>query len=255
MSILKTDSEGAFEEWTIDREGMRNSLSRELVEELKQHVIRISHAEAGVRCVILTGAGEKAFCAGADLRERQDMSAADVREFLLNLRTLFLSMERSRVVFIAFLNGVALGGGTELALACDLRIAASHAQLGLTEVRLGIIPGGGGTQRLPRLVGAGKAKELIFCGRRVGAEEALRIGLIEGVGVLADARAMALSISENAPLALALAKQAIVQGADLPLEEALSLEFQMYQQTLKTEDRQEGLKAFAEKRPPRFVGR
>jgi len=234
---------------------MRNSLSKGLVEEMKQHVVRVSEAGNGVQCVILTGAGDKAFCAGADLKERQEMSAKEVREFLENLRALFLSMERSRCVFIAFINGAALGGGTELALACDLRIAAGHAQLGLTEVRLGIIPGGGGTQRLPRLVGLGKAKELILCGRRVGAEEALRIGLIEGVGVLADARAMALSISENAPLAVALAKQAIVQGADLPLEEALRLEFQIYQQTLATEDRLEGLKAFAEKRPPRFVGR
>ena len=255
MSILQIESEGAFEQWTMDREPMRNSLSKGLVEEMEQHVIRTSKAESGVRCVILTGAGDKAFCAGADLKERQEMSAAQVRAFLQNLRALFLSMERSRCVFIAFLNGVALGGGTELALACDVRIAAGHAQLGLTEVRLGIIPGGGGTQRLPRLVGPGKAKELILCGRRVGAEEALRIGLIEGVGVLADARAMALSISENAPLAVALAKQAIVQGADLPLEEALSLEFQLYEQTLTTEDRLEGLKAFAEKRPPRFVGR
>ncbi|MCL2011324.1 MAG: enoyl-CoA hydratase-related protein [Cystobacterineae bacterium] len=255
MDALKIESAGAFEQWTLEREPMRNALSRGLVEELKQHVIRISEAESCVRCVVLTGAGDKAFCAGADLKERQGMSVAEVREFLQNLRELFLSIEHSKAVFIAFLNGVAFGGGAELALACDIRIAAGHVQLALTEVRLGIIPGGGGTQRLPRLVGIGKAKELIFCGRRVGAEEALRIGLIEGVGVLADARAMALNISENAPLAVAFAKKAIVQGVHLPLEEALGLELQMYEQTLETEDRLEGLKAFSEKRPPRFVGR
>jgi enoyl-CoA hydratase/carnithine racemase len=255
MSVLQIGTEGAFEEWTIDREPARNSLSKSLVEELKQHVIRVSKAESGVRCVVLTGAGDKAFCAGADLKERQEMGVAEVREFLRNLRALFLSIERSRAVFIAFLNGAALGGGTELALACDIRIAGEDAQLGLTEVRLGIIPGGGGTQRLARLVGAGKAKELIFCGRRVGAEEAWRIGLIEGVGTLADARTMALEISGNAPLAVAAAKEAIVQGAGLPLEEGLSLELQMYEQTLGTADRLEGLKAFSEKRPPRFVGR
>ena len=253
MSVLKTESEGAFEQWTMERQSMRNSLSRELVKALQQQVRRAT--EEGIRCVILTGAGDKAFCAGADLKERQEMSASEVREFLQSLRELFLSMEASRCVFVAFVNGAALGGGTELALACDIRIAAGHAQLGLTEVRLGIIPGGGGTQRLPRLIGPGKAKELIFCGRRVSAEEALRIGLIEGIGVLADARAMALGISENAPIALALAKEAIVRGAHLPLEEALSLETQLYEKTLGTADRLEGLKAFAEKRPPRFVGR
>ena len=253
MSVLKTESEGAFEQWTMERQSMRNSLSRELVKALQQQVRRAT--EEGIRCVILTGAGDKAFCAGADLKERQEMSASEVREFLQSLRELFLSMEASRCVFVAFVNGAALGGGTELALACDIRIAAGHAQLGLTEVRLGIIPGGGGTQRLPRLIGPGKAKELVFCGRRVSAEEALRIGLIEGIGVLADARAMALGISENAPIALALAKEAIVRGAHLPLEEALSLETQLYEKTLGTADRLEGLKAFAEKRPPRFVGR
>jgi len=255
MSAVQIKTEGAFEQWTLAREPMRNSLSRDLVEGLQQHVARVSKAENGVRCVVLTGAGDKAFCAGADLKERQEMSLTEVREFLQNLRTLFLSMERSRCVFIAYLNGIALGGGTELALACDIRIACEHAQMGLTEVRLGIIPGGGGTQRLPRLVGAGKAKELIFCGQRVNAEEALRIGLIERIGILADARAMALRISENAPLAVALAKQAIARGMELPLEEALSLELKMYEQTLTTEDRLEGLKAFSEKRPPRFVGR
>ncbi|MCL2177902.1 MAG: enoyl-CoA hydratase-related protein [Proteobacteria bacterium] len=255
MHILKIEPEGSIEQWTLNREPMRNALSRELVEGLRQQVARIGEAGSGVRAVVLTGAGDKAFCAGADLKERQGMSAEEVRKFLQDLRALLVSLERSRCIFIAFVNGAALGGGTELALACDLRIASSRAQLGLTEVCLGIIPGGGGTQRLPRLIGAGKAKELIFCGRRVGAEEALRIGLVEGVGGLADARAMAFNIAANAPIAVAAAKQAIAQGAHLPMEEALALELQFYEQTLASEDRLEGLKAFSEKRPARFVGR
>jgi len=255
MTTLKTDAEGAVEQWTLDRESMRNALSRGLLEELGQHIARVSEAASGVRAVLIRGAGDKAFCAGADLKERQGMGAAEVRKFLQDLRALLVSLERSRCVFIAFINGAALGGGTELALACDIRIASKHAQMGLTEVCLGIIPGGGGTQRLARLIGAGKAKELIFRGRRLGAEEALRIGLVEGIGEAADARAIALEIAENAPIAVAAAKQAIAQGAHLPLEEALELELQFYEQTLASEDRLEGLKAFAEKRPPRFVGR
>jgi enoyl-CoA hydratase/carnithine racemase len=187
------------------------------------------------------------------------MSEDDVRQFLERLRRTLRGMELSDAVFVAAINGVALGGGTELALACDLRVAAPHAELALTEVRLGIIPGGGGTQRLARLIGSGRAKDLILTGRRVGADEALSMGLVNRVtpagGVIVAARELAQAISQNAPLALAAAKHAVDEGADLAIEPALRLELEKYELVLKSEDRLEGLRAFAEKRAPRFQGR
>lgn len=183
------------------------------------------------------------------------MTPDEVPRFLGKVREIFRALEKSDCVFVAFVNGAAFGGGTELALCCDLRVIAPSAEMGLTEVKLGIIPGAGGTQRLPRLVGRGIAKELILTGRRVGAEEALRIGLVNRIGTQADAEALAKSLCENAPIAVGLAKHAIDDGAHLSLDEALSVEQQHYAKTLDTEDRLEGLKAFAEKRPPVYRGR
>jgi len=162
-------------------------------------------------------------------------------------------------VFIAALNGAALGGGTELALSCDLRVAAPAAELGLTEVKLGIIPGGGGTQRLARLVGPGRAKDLILSGRRMNAAEAFSIGLVNRLApeghLLDTAYTMAEGIVDNAPIAVATAKHAIDEGLSLELDEALALELRHYEKVLTTEDRLEGLKAFAEKRKPVYKGR
>jgi enoyl-CoA hydratase/carnithine racemase len=217
-------------------------------------VARVSR-DRSVRAVVLTGAGSKAFCAGADLKERASMSPEEVRAFLDQLRRTFRALELSDCVFVAFLNGVAFGGGTELALCCDLRVVAAEAELGLTEVKLGIIPGAGGTQRLPRLVGKGVAKELILTGRRVAAAEAVQLGLASKVGTLDDARALAKTICENAPIAVSAAKHAVDEGAHLELDAALALEQEKYALTLGTEDRLEGLKAFAEKRPPVYRGR
>ncbi len=258
MSELIVESRGALEIWTINGEARRNAISRAMLAELGALVSRVS-ASHEVRAVVLTGAGDKAFCAGADLKERATMNEDQVRAFLAELRRTLRAIETSDSVFVAALNGAALGGGTELALACDLRVAAPSAELGLTEVKLGIIPGGGGTQRLARLVGPARAKELILTGRRIGAKDALAIGLVNQVApegkLLETAVGLAEEIISNAPIAVAAAKHAIDEGLDLPIDEALALELRKYEATLKTEDRLEGLRAFAEKRPPKFVGR
>jgi enoyl-CoA hydratase/carnithine racemase len=254
MAEIIVASQGHQETWTINGEAKRNALSKALVAELAEQVARVS-ADRTVRCVVLRGAGAKAFCAGADLKERATMSPAEVTAFLQLMRKTFRAIELSDCVFIAFLNGVAFGGGTELALCCDVRVVAAEAELGLTEVKLGIIPGAGGTQRLPRLVGKGVAKELILTGRRVPAAEAVALGLASRVGTQEDAEALAKQICENAPIAVGLAKHAIDEGAHLDLDAALELEQQKYAQTIGTEDRLEGLKAFAEKRPPVYRGR
>ena len=255
MAEFQILTEGLVERWTINAEARRNALSRAVVAELQQHVQRVSGPDRLVRAVVLTGSGEKAFCAGADLKERTTMSEEEVRRFLEQLRRTFRAIELSDCVFVAFVNGAALGGGTELALACDLRVAAASAELGLTEVKLGIIPGGGGTQRLPRLIGKGAAKELILTGRRIDAAEAVALGLVNRIGTVADAHALANAVVENAPIAVGAAKHAIDDGLSLDLDAALALEQRRYELTLKTADRLEGLKAFAEKRKPLFTGR
>jgi enoyl-CoA hydratase/carnithine racemase len=254
MAEFLIDTQGLVERWTINGEVRRNALSKAMVAELAHHVARVSGPSRSVRAVVLTGAGTKAFCAGADLKERATMSEGEVRIFLDSLRSTFRAIELSDCVFIAFVNGVAFGGGTELALSCDLRVMDEAAELGLTEVKLGIIPGGGGTQRLPRLIGKGAAKDLILTGRRVAAEEALSLGLVNRVGDFEDAMHLAKMIVENAPIAVGLAKHAIDEGAHLDLDSALALEQRYYQKTLGTDDRLEGLKAFAEKRQPVFRG-
>ena len=258
MGTFREERRGPVEIWTLDAEDTRNAISRAVLAELEARVARVSGGQE-VRVVIVTGAGNKAFCAGADLKERATMSEADVRAFLGGLRRTLRAINTSGTIFIAAINGSALGGGTELALACDLRVAAPAAELGLTEVRLGIIPGGGGTQRLPRLIGPGRAKDLILTGRRVNAAEAFAIGLVQRLapeGRLLDlSLALAEQIAENAPVAVAAAKRAIDRGLDLDLEAALALELDEYEAVLRSEDRLAGLRAFAEKRPPVWKGR
>jgi enoyl-CoA hydratase/carnithine racemase len=254
MSEFLIEAAGPFEQWTINGEARRNALSRAMVSELEGHVARVNR-DRSVRAVVLTGAGTKAFCAGADLKERATMSPDEVRAFLDQMRRTFRALELSDCVFVAYVNGAAFGGGTELSLCCDLRVIAPEAEMGLTEVKLGIIPGAGGTQRLPRLVGKGVAKELILTGRRVNATEAVQLGLASRAGSLEDARALAKTVCENAPIAVSAAKHAIDEGAHLDLDAALALEQTKYALTLGTEDRLEGLKAFAEKRPPVYRGR
>jgi enoyl-CoA hydratase/carnithine racemase len=259
MPELKVQARGpGVELWTIDAEARRNAIGRALLAELEAHVARASSGRE-VRAVVITGAGDQSFCAGADLKERVSMSEAEVRAFLEQLRRTFRAMETSDAVFIAAVNGTAFGGGTELSLACDLRLAAPSAELGLTEVKLGIIPGGGGTQRLARLIGPGRARDLILTGRRVAAAEALSLGLVNRVSaegkLIDDALEMARQIASNAPIAVAAAKHAIGEGLSLPLDDALKLELSHYEKVLGTEDRLEGLRAFAEKRAPVFKGK
>src|SRR5512140_1036575 len=244
---FRTERREGIEVWTIDGEGRRNAISMAMLRELNA-LVEQGARKAGLRCVVLTGAGEKAFCAGADLKERAGMSADDVHAFHLLLRRALDGIEAAPQVYVAALNGAALGGGLELALACDLRVAADTAQVGLPEVSLGIIPGGGGTQRLPRLVGAGRAKDLILTGRRVGAAEALAMGLVTQVAppqrLMAEALGLAERIAGNAPVSLRQAKRAIDGGGGLPLHEGLELENRLYQDCLGTRDREEALRAF-----------
>jgi enoyl-CoA hydratase/carnithine racemase len=258
MAEFRVDKRGAIEVWTIDGESRRNAIGRTMLSELEALVQRVSQG-GGTRAVVITGAGDKAFCAGANLKERVTMSEDEVRAFLEQLRRTFRALELSDCVFVAAINGVAFGGGMELALACDLRVAAPVAELALTEVKIGIIPGGGGTQRLTRLLGPGRAKDLILTGRRLNAAEGFSFGVVNRLApegrLVETALALAEAVVENAPIAVATAKHAIDEGAGLELDDALRLELQKYEVVLKTEDRLEGLRAFAEKRPPTFQGR
>ena len=207
---------------------------------------------------MITGAGEKAFCAGADLKERYTMDAERVPDFVRNIRALMDDVEQMPQPTVAVMNGFAFGGGTELALACDLRVAAENAVLGLTETSLAIIPGAGGTQRLPRLVGKSRAKDLILTARRLDAMEAASMGLVNRTAPKGQLGAVALEVAErisrNGPVAVRAAKEAIDKGCELTLEEGLEFEAECYSRTLETSDRIEALTAFAEKRKPKYRG-
>jgi enoyl-CoA hydratase/carnithine racemase len=244
---------------TLDRPDARNALSLAVNRELAAICASLA-ADASVRAVVITGAGEAAFCAGADLKERKGVAAADTGPYIDAISGAINAIGALRVPTIAAMNGSAYGGGLELALACDLRVCVSAAEMGLTEVRLGIMPGAGGTQRLPRLVGVAAAKELILLGRRIGAARAQAIGLVSAVvasvsELHAAVDAILAELAGCAPLSVAQAKTAIEDGVVLPMDDALKLERRCYDVTLFSEDRNEGLRAFAEKRPPKFTGR
>ncbi|MCG8533139.1 MAG: enoyl-CoA hydratase-related protein, partial [Desulfovibrionales bacterium] len=202
---------------------------------------------------------EKSFCAGADLKERATLPPEKVEKFIFTIRTLLSSIQNIRIPVIAAVNGIALGGGTELALAADIRIVSEAASMGLTEARLAIIPGGGGTQRLPRIIGVAKAKELIFTGRRVDAAEALSIGLANQVvppqALMETCLKMGSMIAETGPIAVEMAKYAINKGIEVDLDTGLAIESNAYRVTIPTEDRTEGLTAFREKRKPVYKGK
>jgi len=256
--VLLVEEKDGVAVLTLNRPEVMNSFNFALLHALKEQIEALQF-KAGIRVVIITGSGQKAFCAGADLKERTTLNEAQVKDFILTIRNLFTAIESLNKPVIAAINGIALGGGTELALACDIRIAAMNATMGLTETRLAIIPGAGGTQRLPRLIGRGKAKELIFTGRRVDAHEALQIGLLNQVceqEALMDAcREMAAMICETGPIAIEQAKYAINFGLETDLHTGLDIESKAYWVTVPTEDRLEGLAAFQEKRKPVYKGK
>ncbi len=258
MSLLRSEDRGAVRLLTIDGEKQLNVLSRALVAELGGEAARAA-GDPSVRAVVITGAGSKAFCAGANLKERQGWTEDDVRRWLVELHQGLRAIERCPKPWIAAVNGLALGGGCELALACDLRVVDPAAQLGLTEVKIGVIPGGGGTVRLARIIGLGRARDLILTARRVPAQEALQLGLanrVSGAGQsVAAALEVAAEIAANAPVGVAAAKAALEDAWDLSLDAALAREREHYEKPLLSEDRLEGLKAFSEKRPPRWQGR
>src|SRR4030042_3133803 len=243
---------------TLNRPEVMNSLNFHLLHALKEQMESLRNRRE-IRVIIITGAGEKAFCSGADLKERATLTPVQVKEYIFTIRNLLTFIEFLNKPVIAAVNGIALGGGTELALAADIRIASENATMGLTETRLAIIPGAGGTQRLPRLVGRGKAKELIFTGRRVGAEEAFRIQLVNQVckpeALLDECMKMAQMICETGPIAIEQAKYAINYGLDSDLNTGLAIESNAYWVTIPTEDRTEALAAFREKRKPEFKGK
>ena len=240
---------------TLNRPEAANAFSRALLAALDD-AVRALAEDRDARAVVFTGAGEKAFSAGADLKERAGMNDDDVRAVVGTIRSSLDAVAHLPMPTIAAINGVAFGGGLELALACGIRVAAPGALMGLTETSLGVIPGGGGTQRLPRIVGPARARELIFTARRVVADEALRIGLVHEVAddAVERAREIAEAIGANGPIAVRAAKAAIDRGMELPLSEALGLEGELYERTIGTQDRLEGLAAFREKRAPVYRG-
>ncbi|MBW2157430.1 MAG: enoyl-CoA hydratase/isomerase family protein [Deltaproteobacteria bacterium] len=256
--VLLVEENDGIAVLTLNRPKVMNSFNFALLNSLKEQVDALKF-NTNVRVVIITGADRKAFCAGADLKERTTFDELQVKEFIFTIRNLFTSIEHLNKPVIAAINGVALGGGTELALACDIRVAAMNASMGLTETRLAIIPGAGGTQRLPRLIGRGKAKELIFTGRRVDAREALQIGLVNQIydpeSLLTECQKMAAMICETGPIAIEQAKYAINYGLETDLHTGLGIESNAYWVTIPTEDRLEGLAAFQAKRKPVYKGK
>jgi enoyl-CoA hydratase/carnithine racemase len=255
--LLQVQEQEGVYTLTLNRPQAMNSLNFDLLRAVDA-TIREIRFRSDIRVVIVTGAGEKSFCAGADLKERAGMSQTQVKEYIYTIRNLFTDIENLNKPVIAAVNGVALGGGTELALACDIRLAADTASMGLTETRLAIIPGAGGTQRLPRLIGRAKAKEMIFTGRRVDAQEALSLGLVNQVcsqqDLLSSCRKMAEMICETGPIAVEQAKYAINKGLETDINTGLSIESNAYWITIPTQDRLEGLAAFREKRKPAYKG-
>ncbi|MBT3339402.1 MAG: enoyl-CoA hydratase [Planctomycetes bacterium] len=252
------DRRGSTAWLTLNRPKSANSLSRETVASLRALLSDLAR-DKSIWIIVITGAGDRVFCAGADLKERREMTQNEVSETVQGLRDLMDEIAAMPQPVLAAMNGGAFGGGLELALACDLRLLNAGSSVGLTETSLAIIPGAGGTVRLPRLVGAARAKELILTARRVQADEALKIGLVHELApadeVVSAAEAFVARLSENGPIALQAAKSAIDGGLDLPVAEALVHERKCHALTTPTQDRLEALAAFAEKRKPQFKGR
>lgn len=254
---LQYEKKGTVAFVTLDNPSAMNALSQRIIVELHRAFDLVS-ADAEVAGVIVTGRG-KAFVAGADIAELEAVDCVQAEQFTRSGQRLFDKIESLGKPVIAAVNGYAFGGGCELAMACTLRIASEHAKFGQPEVKLGVIPGFGGTQRLPRLVGTGRAMQLVLTGEAIGAQEALRIGLVnEVVGddrLIARAEEILQQISANAPIAVRLAMEAINRGRDTTVSDGQAIERALFSICAGTEDKREGTSAFLSKRPPRFSGK
>ena len=259
--ILLKEKKGGILVLTLNRPEAMNCFNFALLDDLNA-AIREANFDPDLRVIIITGAaGEKkaSFSTGADLVERRTMSQDDVKKFIFTISSTFSDVQNVKVPVIAAINGFAFGGGLELAMACDIRVASSNAVMGLTETSLAVIPGAGGTQRLPRIVGVPKAKELIYMARRLTADEALTCSLVSRVvepdELMDVCMEMARGIAKNGPVAVQQAKFAINKGVECSLDIGLGIEAKAYAVTIPTDDRIEGLNAFKEKRKPEYKGR
>ena len=242
----------------VNRPEKLNALNAATISALEQF-FKDAAGDQSIRAVILTGAGHKSFVAGADIEEISGLTPLEGRDWGLKGQVMLHCIERLEKPVMAAVNGYALGGGLELAMACHMRIAASHAKLGQPEMKLGIVPGFGGTQRLPRIVGKGRALEMLLTGDPIDADEAFRMGLVNrvvlGDQLLQEARSLMQRILKNGPVSVALTLQAVNRGCEMPLAEALEWEVSQYALSCSTEDMREGTQAFLEKRKPVFKGR
>lgn len=256
--LVTVDRSGHAAWVTINRPASYNALSKQTNLELRG-VAEALGADKNLRAIVITGAGDKAFCAGADLKERKGVTAEQTGPYVDAISGAINAWAELPQATIAMVNGHAFGGGMELMLACDIRVASTNAKMGLTEVRLGIMPGAGGTQRLTRLCGVAVAKRLILTGKRITAAEAAALGLVSEAVEPGELRGVVEGIVAElegcAPRSIEMAKAAIDRGFDVPLAEGLKIERECYDVTLFTEDRNEGLRAFAEKRDPDYQGR
>ncbi len=256
-SIIYEKNEG-IATITLNRPEAMNAFSKEVTEEFLQ-AMKDAETDENIRVIVLTGSGEKAFSAGADIKAMKGMNALKARELSLMGEKICSTIENSQKPVIAALNGYALGGGLEVAMACDLRIASETSRMGQTEVNIGLIPGWGGTQRLTRLIGATKAKEMIYTGKMIDAKTAEQLGLINIVTaperLKETVRQFALDLALKAPIALRVAKALVNKGSEISLDAAIALEREGFGVVASTEDLQEGVSAFTEKRKPSFKGK
>jgi enoyl-CoA hydratase len=255
---VRVEVEGFVATLTIARDKALNALNRQTLNELNW-ALRELDGDARLRALIVTGAGDKAFVAGADIAEMKDLPPLEARAFAELGHSVGETLARLGKPVIAAVNGFALGGGCELALACDFIVAADKARFGQPEVNLGVIPGFGGTQRLARRVGVARAMELVLTGEMIGADEALRIGLVNKVvpatELLTETKKIAEKISQKGPIAVKLARQAVRASEELPLTEGNRLERELFSLTFASDDQKEGMRAFLEKRAAKFEGK
>ena len=257
-TTLLVEIKDAIATVTVNRPSAMNAMTLTTLQELDVVVQQLS-ASAEVRAVIITGAGEKAFVAGGDIAMLRELGPVEARELALLAHGICNAIEQSPKPFVAAVNGYALGGGCELAMSCDIRIAAEHARFGQPEVNIGTLPGFGGSQRLPRLVGKGRALEMILTGDMIDAQEAWRIGLVNKVvpsaELMAAARSLATKLAGKSQMALKLCKEVVTNGLEMDLQRACSYEADLFALSFATADQQEGMTAFLEKRAPLFTGR